>query len=128
VTKCDLGETPWDIDLDRDGFVKPTLKLNYRIPDAINQLKHNPIFQALILPAVLREVFMFIFWDCDGTTDEDSWQNDWMEMGHRISGESPPETEEPAAVRNWVDDVLREFSLQHGLSDRLVIEMGGAET
>lgn len=128
VIQRDLGQTPWGLDLSEDGFTKPILKLNFLIPDAINQIRHNPTFQALILPAVVREVFAFIFWDCNGAADDGSWQSAWLDLGRRVTGREPPDTDEPGEIREWVDEMLDGFARNHALNDRLVVEMSGDES
>ena len=127
VKACDLGEQVWDLDLNTDGYTKPVLKINFRVPDALNTVRHNGLFQALILPAIVREVYTFIFWDCELNYSDESWQRMWLDFGQRLSGDPPPESEDPADFRGWLDVVSGYFANMHTLNSRLVFAMTGAD-
>ena len=121
VAVRDLGSETWKIDLSDDGNIRPELQLNWRIPEAVNRIRHDAVFQSLILPALVREVFSFIFWDCENSVDEGSWQQLWLDFGVSLTGRDAPDTSADASdCRDWVEQLCLEFSTQHGLSDRLV--------
>ena len=78
----EMGNLTWKIAFNEDH--KPVLCINNKIPEAKNQLLHNPVFQSLILPAAFREVLMYISWDQEGEADEDSWQRQWIEFANNF--------------------------------------------
>ncbi len=125
VSHCELGAIPWELDLQSDAASKPNLRLNWNIPDAINQVRTNPTFQSLLLPAVIREVFSFIFWDCEYSVEDDSWQTQWLDFGVQLTGSERP-GEDSTDQREWTDFVVRSFSDQHSLTDRIIETLSGA--
>lgn len=121
VVARDLVGRVWALDLNEDPHTKPELHLNYRIPDSINQVRHNPLFQGLVLPAAVREIYRFIFWDCENDAEEGSWQQMWLDFGEGISGREPPgATADSTEFHDWTDEILGIFSERHGLCDRVV--------
>ena len=125
VQSRDLGSQTWNVELDSSGDVRPVLQLNWRIPDAINQVRGNPYFQGLILPGVIREVYGFVFWDCEGIAGDDTWQRLWLDFGYAVCGEQPPEDPDPAEARAWIETVCEIFSSQHSLCDRIATTISG---
>lgn len=126
VQARNLGDITWRVDLDSDN--KPELTLNNMIPDVIGTLTHNPVFQGLILPAVLREVLSAIYWDNDGRNDEEgAWQQQWLSFSERLSGYDTPDKDvESTAVRDWINNVVEVFCRTHKFRQRLVEKMEGA--
>ena len=128
VIARDLGELPWDINISSDGETRPALILNNRIPDAINLIQHDPVYQSMLLPAVIREVYTFIFWDSDGGEGEGSWQQAWLDFGELLIAQPPPNSDDSFACREWTDLLLDEFSRQHQLSNRVIVSLTGELT
>lgn len=120
VKSVDLGEVPWRVDLNDAPDHRPALLVNKRLPGAIDLVTHDPRTQALLLPAVVREVFTFIGWDCEGTAEEGSWQATWLEFAHRELGIPAPVEGDSAELRPWIDDFVEQFSRDHELVTRFV--------
>jgi len=135
VRTADLGEITWKLDMDQGPTIRPTVLLNERIPDAILRIRQDHIFQALILPAVVREVFTFIFWQCEGDVESDdlqgdqgvSWQRRWLDYGQTLTGTDQPNPEAGDDVREWIEAVAAEFSRRFALRTRLVAASVGNE-
>lgn len=114
-----LGQVTWRIEFETGG--KPQLCINSRIPNAVEQIKSNPLFQALVLPAALRHVLLHYLWN----DDEDNQQADgWLRFAEHIATERPSE-KDPLALNSWVEDVVDSFSKQFGLCDLLTNSMEG---
>jgi hypothetical protein len=101
-----LGQETWRVNIQKGN--KPELSINSRIPDAVGQLKHNPLFQSLILPAVLRHVLMFFLWD-DNDTEDDPIADEWFRFAEHFATERPPGAD-TAQLLGWVDTVITQFS------------------
>ena len=110
-----LGQQTWKVEFNTGG--KPELCINSRIPDAIGQLKNNPQFQSLILPAAFRQVLMFFLWNED--EEEGSAAEQWMTFAEHISNERP-QSNDPLQLTAWVDDVVERFSEVFELCDILL--------
>jgi len=109
-----LGQQTWKVNIPESG--KPELVINNSIPDALNQLKSNPVFQSLILPAALKQVLMFYLWE--GEIDNDSVQAKWLAFSEHLAGEKP-HSEDPAELAGWIDDVVESFSERFQLCEML---------
>lgn len=124
VVTRDLGPLPWKVDLLPD--IKPELALNNRIPDVLGKIKHDPLFQGLVFPGAVREIYSFILMEDDGGYEEDSWQEKWIRFGENLTGENRPDHDESdGEVREWIGSVVAAFSQQHKLCDRVVDSMSG---
>ncbi|OPY76626.1 MAG: hypothetical protein A4E63_00013 [Syntrophorhabdus sp. PtaU1.Bin050] len=115
VKTMNLQSIPWKICFYEDE--KPELILNSQIPAAISQLKENPVFRALLLPAIIHQVYSYIFGVSDGGPGEDSWQQKWIDFGEKLAGQVK---EDPEERLTWIDDVVERFSSLHGLAERVV--------
>lgn len=111
-----LGQQTWKIVFDTGG--KPELCINNRIPDAIGQLKNNPQFQSLILPAAFRQVLMFFLWNED-EEEGGGIVEQWMTFAEHIAYEKPHDND-PMQLTAWVDDVVERFSEAFELCDLLL--------
>lgn len=113
-----LGQQTWKVEVATGG--KPELCINSRIPDAIGQLKSNPQFQSLILPAAFRQVLTFLLWNDD--IEEGGVSEQWMIFAEHIAYEKP-QTDDPSELMKWVDDVVERFSESFELCDILLHKM-----
>ena len=115
VVKKPMGQLTWRVEFETGGV--PELCLNTSIPNAIDKMKSDPHFQALVLPAALRQVLIYFLWN---EVDEDNdVAKKWMDFAHYF-GEEKPDTEDPLTLIGWVDDVVSAFSLKFNLCDRLL--------
>lgn len=123
VKTTDLGSQTWKLEFDNN--VMPALCLNNRIPSAKEQLFQNPYFQGLVLPAVMREVLMFVFWNIESEADEDSWQKAWLDFANHLAPVDPPDADEadPVQLLDWVDATVAKFSEEWNLCDLLLRKM-----
>lgn len=62
-----LQQTPWKVEFETGG--PPELSLNRSIPNALEKMRTDPVFQSLILPAALRQVLTFYMWNEDDESE-----------------------------------------------------------
>ncbi|MCH7641247.1 hypothetical protein IID22_03560 [Patescibacteria group bacterium] len=118
---ADLGEDIWRMELSSD--IKPCLIINNRIPNASVRVKSDPVFQGLILPAMVRDVLTYLFWDEECHIDEETWQVSWIEYCENLTTTDLPENGDPGELRNWMDDVVTKFCNSFRLGSRLVNQL-----
>ena len=123
VRTRDIGDQTWRVDPVSDS--KPELTLNNRIPNAIGKIKHNPLFQGLVLPGVIREVLTWILWNNDEGVEDQSWQKQWLSFSEQMAGEKPKQDADPQEITEWINDVVRAFCSKHKLCERMVGHMEG---
>ncbi len=116
VRKYDLGQIPWRLHIDPGGA--PELHMNSRIQDAVARLKTDPVFQALILPAVLKEILIWYLWNDEDREDNDYCER-WMQFASSFAGENP-DPDDPVESWQWIDEVIRGFTDQFHLGNMLV--------
>lgn len=114
-----LGNIPWMIEFPTDDEGIPWLIVNNRIPDPIGRMKSNPLFQGLVLPAAIREVFSRIYVN-DEAWPEGSWQEKWLRYGKRLTGQDWPSHAETEDAIGWIEQVTDAFCSQFNLAERLV--------
>lgn len=118
----DMGNLTWRLSFNEAR--KPVLCINNRIPEAKQQLLHNPYFKSLVLTSAFREVLMYILWDQGTEQDDDgSWQQQWLDFAVSIGQEDCPTEADADILHGWIDDVIRAFSEQHDFCEHLIHHM-----
>jgi hypothetical protein len=117
VRSMPLGQLPWKLEFEIG--CSPELYLSSNIPNAVDKLRVDPIFQSLILPAALKEILTFYFWDEDQESDE---AKQWLTFATTFA-DNPPDSNDPSELLIWVDEVIMEFSKRFELCDRLMNEI-----
>jgi len=116
VRQYPMGQVPWRVYIEPGAA--PELHLNSQIDNAIDKVKSDPEFQALILPAVLREVLAYYLWN-----DEDADGNEhcarWMAFAS-LFAEQNPDPNDPTDSLQWIEEVVIGFSERFHLNDMLV--------
>ena len=112
----DLGSEVWKVEIEDDGT--PELCINTNIPNAINRLTDDRLFQSLILPAAFRQILMYFMWN--GEDAESESKDLWMEFAEKYGGKKPI-LEDTNDTLRWIDEVVSAFSLnfkfcEHALS------------
>lgn len=121
--KCkDLGQLPWTIEYPESEDDIPRLVVNSRIPSSMDRLRSDPLWQALIFPAAVREILAHVLHDLDKNDEEglDLWQSKWLEHGARLSGEHFLSAEYGDSASDWIDTCAREFSERFAVTDRIL--------
>lgn len=115
VVKKPLGQMTWKVEFETGGI--PELCLNNSIPNAIEKMKTDPHFQALILPAALRQVLIYFLWN--ESDEEDDIVEKWMAFAQYFA-EQKPDVSDPIILLGWIDDVVSSFSHKFDMCDRLL--------
>lgn len=131
IVECDgLGEQLWDVDLEGNDAC---LRVNKKVAGLKDRARHDPLFYAVVYPAVIRQILTRAI-DEGAELDEASsrWQVLWLRFGKELHPfkESPPTREDgPEMQREWVDATLDAFCLRHTLAtafrDRSSRDEGG---
>lgn len=112
VSTKDIGQLVWKVDFPDN--ISPELYLNNKVPGVLERLKSDTTFQALILPAALKEILIhYIHSDPD---EEDDSYKKWMGFSHHIAGEMPDDSG-TAEKHEWVEEVVAEFANKFSLVD-----------
>ena len=115
VITRDLGQVTWRVDFEPE--FPPQLCLNNAIPSAIERIRSDPEFQALVLPAALRQILIWYLWN-DPDENDAEW-NKWLAFA-KMFGEEIPRTNDQTELLNWVDELIMNFSTRFEMCDRLV--------
>ena len=120
VVSRPLNQIPWKVDFDTGG--PPELCLNSSIPNAIEKMRTDAVFQSLILPAALKQVLTFYMWNEDSDSEV---SERWLSFASLFSDK--PESNDPAELMDWIEDVVDGFTARFDLCDRLNNELRGEE-
>ena len=111
-----LGQLSWKVAFETGDM--PVLYINNCIPNPIGKIRSDPLFQALILPAALREVLLFYVWNEDDLEGNEYFER-WMTFASMF-GSDKPDSYDPSELLNWIESVVTGFSDKFHLSDLLV--------
>jgi hypothetical protein len=111
-----IGQLTWKVEFETGGL--PELVLSNAIPNVIERMRTDPTFQALILPAALKEVLIYYLWNNEDE-DENEGCERWMAFAS-LFAEDRMKSEDPVELFRWVDEVVKSFSERFHLADMLV--------
>jgi hypothetical protein len=114
---------PWYVEFANDG--RPTLVLSKTIPGALEKIRANPVFQALILPAAMREILSKIFRSEEIDQDSEVYLR-WLEFVMQFA-ETEPNAEDGATFEIWVEEVVADFAERFQFCTRLAEAIKGGE-
>ncbi len=130
VMAVDLGSVTWRLDYPPEITGKPILYINKTIADGINKIKKDPVYAALILPTIVRQVFTKIVLDkIDCPEDEepldnpDSWHRRWVQYAESEMSVAEPDwddIQDLEGAEQYIDEVTQEVSRTFDLLERLV--------
>lgn len=121
IVQRSLGELPWRVDIGSGSHGEPELIINKLIPNGIEKLRSNSLFQALILPAALKQILTHYIWNQDAE-DQDMFEK-WMGFAELYADERP-QGEDPTEISDWIDEVVSKHSHDHKLCQRLMASYG----
>lgn len=101
VVVRDIGPEPWKTEIHDTGL--PVLVLNEHIPNVLSRIKTDRAFQALVLPAALRQVLLTLWvqkGDQEDNDDED-WITRWLNFAEGITRSDRPDWSDEEEVRVW---------------------------
>lgn len=106
----DLGDRVWNLNF--DGELGPELEISEKVEDHYS-LYQDPLFRALVLPAVVKEIATWVVRHLDEDPDSvlgecvQLWSRFFRERGNEPSGVNSDEEEE---VQAWADGVSDSFA------------------
>ena len=89
-------------------------------------MQTDPTFQALIFPAVLREVLTYYLWNDEDAEGNEHYEK-WLSFA-AIFADPKPESDDPYELTVWIDEITEEFANQFHLNDRLTQILRGDES
>lgn len=123
VKTLPLEGTIWRLNCSEE--FKPELILNNRIPNAIEKMRSDPVFQALILPIAMRDILRYYLLNEDVDREKEIVRQ-WLAFAEKFS-DIDPDFDDNDSVTRWVDDVVGDFSKNFGLCDKLAESLKGIE-
>lgn len=119
----DLGSSPWELEFDNKD-PRPILLVNKMIPDPVYRMRSDPVFQALILPSVMRIIIQKLFFSVDVDDDGEVYQQ-WFAFVSMFD-ERDPRTLTDDEREEWENSIVREFSARFDLTENLSSALEGA--
>ncbi len=113
----DQAPIVWSLDIREDDH--PVVYLDNSIPDTTSWARSNPVFAALVFPAILHRIYSEILAShCNRDMD---WVRDWEQLALQlVPGQKLPYEAEPADIEDWISLITESFSRQHRLLERLI--------
>lgn len=128
VEYVDLGQEIWSLRMDES--LDPVLQLNNQIiePVSISTLARTAEFAALVYPAVIRQILSRLLLETE--VIEIDTDHDWLKFGNKLISSEYPDPEKYEVndenfsrdSREWIDDVVKEFSRSRRTRDSYVEE------
>jgi len=110
---------PWKVDFS----VSPhELVISNAIPNGIELFKRDTVFLALVLPAAFKEILTYYL--SVGNEDYDENSENWILLAEGFCGEKPVD-DDFELNREWIEEVIQQFCIQHKLTERLVLKIDG---
>jgi hypothetical protein len=115
-----LGEQVWMVEFPESTQEPVELLVNNLIPDKTAFVR-SPEFTSLVLPAVLREILVYVlvgqgYRELDDTSD---WKSDWLSFAKTMVGTEPPGDEEgQEEAFEWIDRAVDAFCKRHEVHTR----------
>jgi hypothetical protein len=118
-----MGDLTWKVHFELGAA--PELHINNKIIGGIEKVRSDPTFQALILPAALREILTCYMW-LQVDPEEDEYCGRWIAFAN-LFGDEVPESNDPLEIAAWIDEVVSSFSERFHLVDLLENALPGAD-
>lgn len=112
VERNDLGSEVWRVGFGAAGADQPELQVNSEVSGISEIVRHDPVFRALVMPAVLREILTrMVFDEKSDPADEDDPRHEWYRFAVGLVPPVGPGLPEDLAQRfEWVDAVVDAFA------------------
>ncbi|MDA7615169.1 hypothetical protein N8574_01865 [Akkermansiaceae bacterium] len=113
-----LGQLAWKLEIDADNL--PKLLINKNIPEASHKLKYDPLFRALIYPAVMREILTFYIWD---EIQDGEYAEKWIQFAGNFTESDVNDCQDSYEKLDWIEEVVSEFSERKKYTNGLIAEL-----
>lgn len=106
----------WKIDFEDADL--PELVVNNKIPNAIEKVRTDPVFQALILPSAMQQILTKYLLSDDSDPDSEAVKR-WLVFANMFSDDDPSDMDNYEKHR-WIENVIQEFAQKFDFSERLI--------
>jgi len=118
IVEAELGQQLWDIDFGEHNLC---LRVNANVPGLVDRARWDPLFYAVVFPAVIRQVLdRAIRTNAEVDEASDKWPVLWLRFGKQLHPEqvTPPSGQEADEDRDdWIEAVVDAFCAKHALKD-----------
>jgi len=119
VVPEELGHEIWRLEFDER---EPMLKVNTLVGN-YRDIVRDPVFVALVLPAVLRDILwrILIYHDHRDVSDMEDWRSRWLTFASLLPGVGPPpedETSDQDALEEWIERAVASFCRKHTIRQK----------
>ena len=83
-------------------------------------MKHDPIFRALIYPAVMREILTFYIWD---EIQDGEYAEKWIQFAGNFTENDVNDCRDQHEKLSWIEEVVSEFAERRKYTDGLIAEL-----
>lgn len=125
-----LGGELWKVQFPDGESDMPVLVINNRIDDWSSRAR-DPLFRAIVLPSVMRQILtqiLIIEADIGDEENPDSWKQRWLLFAEQLPNMSThPDPLQPTAdpmemeeLTEWIDEAVSAFGKRSTLTDSLI--------
>jgi len=131
VNAIPLGQQVWRVSFEN---AQPWLEVNADIPAIKERAQRDPVFFALVFPAVVRQILaeVLVTRDFFDPSEAEKWESRWLRWGIRFHPDAaePPEMDnrERSERKLWIEHVVAGFCKHYKIADGFVAEITGKET
>jgi len=121
IDEIDLGSELWQLEFKDHGV---TLHVNKQVPGLKERARTDPLFFAVVYPAIVRCILQRAI--DDGVTadddDDDRWSVQWLRFGKHLhpAKQSAPNPDSQDECEEWIDEVAGAFCEAHQFKDRFL--------
>lgn len=133
VTTRDLGPVPWTLEFSNSDY--PLLVINNEIDAGKALARSNKFFQALVYPALLKQILVKILVEDEyrpgsESDDDDLWKEGWLEFAGSLPGSTRLKVGCEISdddITNWIDDSVEMFCTQLKAVRKIRLELKEVE-
>lgn len=116
VKALPLDGLSWKLDFEDPD--KPELIINSHIPNALEKMRSDAVFQALILPSAMSQILSrYLFSESSDMESEEFTK--WLEFTQNFVDSSPVDMDIEEKEK-WLDEVIEQFARRFEFSARLI--------
>lgn len=114
----DTAPQPWKLQINDEDY--PLVRVDKRIPHAAMWAKTDPIFSAIALPMIVRQILDEIL---RGNHDGDlPWVAAWLQWANALlPNEALPDEDDEPGRSEYIERLLNTFCGKHDLAEKLLV-------
>jgi len=133
ITTRDLGPVPWSLEFSNSDY--PLLVINNEIDAGKSLARSNKFFQALVFPAVLKQILVKILVEDEyrpgsEPDDDDLWKESWLEFAGSLPGNTSLQAGLEVSedeIANWIQYSMEMFCKQLNAVRKIRLELKEVE-